>query len=63
MRCCRCGGVDGQPGVGPEMHVDTVTLRVNDTVELLRIPLCSFCRVVLGTAIEQVLNPASRPAA
>lgn len=63
MRCCRCGDVDQQPGVQPEVHVDTVTMRVNDTVELLRVPLCGFCRKVLANAVHHVLHSAGEPAA
>lgn len=63
MRCNRCGGADRQPGVGPENHVDTVTIRINDTVELLRVALCTPCRSILVAAIQHVLSPAGRPAA
>ena len=63
MKCSRCGDTDHQPGVQPDVHVDTVTVRVNETVELLRVPLCSFCRGVLAAAIQQALRPATRPAA
>lgn len=63
MRCSRCGDRDHEPGVQPDVHVDTVTVRVNETVELLRVPLCTFCRNVLTAAMQQALKPATRPAA
>ncbi|HET6810985.1 MAG TPA: hypothetical protein VFH50_08255 [Acidimicrobiales bacterium] len=63
MRCSRCGERDHQPGGQPEVRVDTVTVRVNETVELLRVSLCTLCRAVLSVAIEQALKPATRPAA
>jgi hypothetical protein len=63
MRCSRCGERDHQPGVQPEVRVDTVTVRVNETVELLRVALCTLCRDVLTVAIQQALTPATRPAA
>ena len=63
MRCSRCGDRDREPGVQPDVHVDTVSVRVNETVELLRVPLCAFCRDVLSAAIQQALRPATRPAA
>lgn len=63
MRCSRCGDTDHQPAGQPDVHVDTVTLRVNETVELLRVALCTFCRDVLTAAIQAALKPATRPAA
>jgi hypothetical protein len=63
MTCSRCGDRDHQPGVQPDLHVDTVSVRVNETVELMRVPLCALCRTVLTAAMQQALTPPSRPAA
>lgn len=61
MRCIRCGDADHEPGVRPDVHVDTVTVRVNETVDLLRVPLCTFCCRVLAAAIDQALRPVTSP--
>lgn len=51
MRCRRCPASDGERGI----QVDTVTVRVNDTVENLRVPLCTDCRIGLSEAVSRFL--------
>ena len=51
VRCARCPARDGENGA----QVDTVALRVNDTVENLRVPLCGDCRTGLSEAVSRFL--------
>lgn len=51
MRCRRCPARDGENGA----QVDTVAVRVNDTIESVRIPLCRPCASGLSEAISRFL--------
>ena len=56
--CHRCGDAENQPGVSPPVHVDTLTVRVNDTAEVLRVALCRLCRKAVTEAMKRALGPA-----
>lgn len=56
VTCARCGASDGDPNIQPTPRIDTVTVRINDTAEHMRVLLCGFCRSAVLAAMRRTID-------